>query len=761
MAKPKQGFERDFKEAEKLRIILVAKMSAAAKVVYPAITVATHRREGAPQSSRERYVEMAHSIRLGKDRRMFARACCYLHSAFLLSRKFGNPFLADKENGPRAQTEKILAADCVTDMPLYINPRNRFLDPTEPWATRYENLLDACETGGFAKMEGGSPAFRSNDTLITAMPDDVHTYVGIQGVQIPMHAVMTLTTSKVFTDWVSQVKDSLVTQDAADGKIPEVRRLTRGLVEQFRQVDPIEAGGEILQSYETRRADTPGRNEEINWTIDFPLNNPQGVDVPRRSSPSPRRDHRENKSKGEDSRDRAHHSSESSHRTRERGDNGRSGHKGQREKGVRSRSPHKDADNYRPPFKGETQHPEKRKGISERLGPTIHAESNQQSSGRKVIVSTTVEAEKSDRKVDKQSRPHVTKEIAHAYMESMLNQTGQMVLKPTLPPKEADGIIDPLIYFTVLAGNREKVIMDSHEKEKDEILAKCDRRVAKMQRELLIHKRIRIRHDTLSLVSLLQDLGLEFNSCSRCLQQLKRCKHVRPIQMDGRIPASEDEDDDEDVLQIHPDADEKFELEEAEDDSVLFRALDTVRKRVVARRAFSANEEDEVSQRQELEVKKTVRKKEDGEDQSTKDNEGSRGDPPSPTGRPARNSGAYPSETMEPREHGNKTPRGDGEVEVPQEVRVLQEESRKRAGEIYELKQTTETRATAQLVFAEAAAQATNDVVYGGQPPLAIYYTDQQGEVQAELVPNLDSNGQNYYTGGDEVHPPEGQVPEF
>jgi len=123
-------------------------------------------------------------------------------------------------------------------------------------------------------MEGGSPAFRSNDTLITAMPDDVHTYVGIQGVKIPMHAVMTLTTSKVFTDWVSQVKDSLVTQDAADGKIPEVRRLTRGLVEQIRQVDPIEAGGEILQSYETRRADTPGRNEEINWTIRLPTEQP-------------------------------------------------------------------------------------------------------------------------------------------------------------------------------------------------------------------------------------------------------------------------------------------------------------------------------------------------------------------------------------------------------------------------------------------------------------------------------------------------------
>jgi len=257
------------------------------------------------------------------------------------------------DNGPRARTEQILAADCVTNVPLYINPRHRFLDPTKKWTSRQANLLEACRNGGFAKMDGGSPAFRMNETLSTTMPDSGQTYVGIQGIQNPMDAVMNLTMSKAFTEWVFQVKNSLGHQDAGDTKIPEVRRMVRGLVEQIRQTEPLEAGGEVLPSYETRRVDPQRHNEEINWTIDFPAKETQWVAVQRRSSPSPRRDYRENRNRREESRDRAHHSSESSHRTRERGDNGRNNHKGQRERVVRSSSPHRDPDNYRPPFKGE------------------------------------------------------------------------------------------------------------------------------------------------------------------------------------------------------------------------------------------------------------------------------------------------------------------------------------------------------------------------------------------------------------------------
>ena len=174
---------------------------------------------------------------------------------------------------------------------------------------------------------------------------------------------------------------------------------------------------------------------------------------------------------------------------------------------------------------------------------------------------------------EKKPRLLMERDVAHRYMEQILNRTGQPIGTPTSPPGEAGEVIDPLEYQIMLSGLREKQITAGHEREKADIYAQCDRRLARTQRELLVHQRVRLRHDELVLVSLLQDRGLQFNSCRRCLRKLKYCRHVRPVRMDSRIPYSEDEEDEEDVLYIHPDINERRYLEDPKDDSALFRAL--------------------------------------------------------------------------------------------------------------------------------------------------------------------------------------------
>ena len=211
--------------------------------------------------------------------------------------------------------------------------------------------------------------------------------------------------------------------------------------------------------------------------------------------------------------------------------------------------------------------------MTERLGPAVHSDSNSQplgnrkrggsSSGSRLLPATSTAPEgknetphDSEQGPGKKPRLLMEKDVAHRYMEQLLNKMGQPIGTPTPPLGEAGEEIDPLEYQMMLAGNREKQIAASHEQEKADIRAQCDRRLAKTQKELLIHQRIRIRHDDLALVSLLQDKGLKFNSCPRCLRQLKYCKHVRPVRIDNRVPHSEDEEDEEDVLHIHPEAKE-------------------------------------------------------------------------------------------------------------------------------------------------------------------------------------------------------------
>ena len=784
----------ELSEPDQLRVILVAKLNAASKLILPSMVAATQARDEGLNAPQARFADLAHSICWAQDRQAFGRAVFFLHSAFLLSKKYGIPFDEDSEEGPKDRTRQVLASDYISKVPIPAHSDQFFLDTSGSKKTRRKYLANAY-VAGFESEDGGLAAFKEATTLDVTLPTDGQTFVGMRGLQSTMFSSMGLAISKPFINWVLLQQKRSSHSDWYYARLPEVSQIVQDFVRHLRQTGRSQGGSDLPLTYATNPFKYSGNNlhsDHIDWVSDFKWKRTPEANTPKDPGHPPRRDHSEDRTRPVESRDRDDRSYSTSYsrdrgdqayskscprdrgdrnysthdrdsrasdfRTSETGGSKSSHHRETRDKDIRSRSPHRSIDHRRPNSRGSNVYPDRKRDITERLGPVNPSHSNAEPLGNRKrggspfgpkllppnpIVPTGEVDTQQDSKQGPEKKPRLLMErdVAHRYMEQILNRTGQPIGTPTSPPGEAGEVIDPLEYQIMLSGLREKQIAAGHEQEKADIYAQCDRRLARTQRELLVHQRVRLRHDELVLVSLLQDRGLQFNSCRRCLRKLKYCRHVRPVRMDSRIPYSEDEEDEEDVLYIHPDINERRYLEDPKDDSALFRALRAASTKIddlQSTAVVNADAEDR------------------GRDQAAKARAAS--DKLAITVANHLNSIMDRKEEVVAQTEGKqRTEEGEVDERVEQPNRVFEtekeaitspqeSEQRRKAGELYHAKQTAEHKATVQQVMNEAVAQAVEDDNPAEGRPLAVPYDESPRE--GEVPPDEDRNGQNYYTGG-------------
>ena len=793
----------ELSEPDQLRVILIAKLNAASKLILPAMAAATQVDDEGLNAPRARFVDLAHSVCLAQDRQAFGRAVFFLHSAFLLIKKYGIPFDEDSEEGPKARTRQVLASDHISKVPIPAHSNQLFLDPSGCKKTRRTYLANAY-AARFEGEDGGLAAFKDATTMDVTLPTDGQTFVGMRALQSTMFSSMGLAISKPFIKWVLLQQKQSSHSDWYHARLPEVNKMAQNLVRHLRQTGKSQGGSDLPLTYATNPFKYSGDNlhsDHIDWISDFKWKGNPEANIPKDPGHPPRRDHSEDRTRPVESRDRDDRSYSTSYsrdrgdqayskscprdrgdrnysthdrdsrasdsRTSENGGSKSSHHREARDKDIRSRSPHRSIDHRRPNSRGSNVYPDRKGDITERLGPVKPSPSNAEPLGNRKrggspfgpkllppnpIVSTGEVDTQPDSKQGPEKKPRLLMErdVAHRYMEQMLNRTGQPMGTPTSPPGEAGEVIDPLEYQIMLSGLREKQIAAGHEQEKADIYAQCDRRLARTQRELSVHQRVRLRHDELVIVSLLQDRGLQFNSCRRCLRKLKYCRHVRPVRMDSRVPYSEDEEDEEDVLYIHPDINERRYLEDPKDDSALFRALRAASTKIddlQSTAVVNADAEDR------------------GRDQAAKARAAS--DKLAITVANHLNSIMDRKEEVVAQTEGKqRTEEGEFDERVEQPNRVFEtekeaitspqgSEQRRKAGELYHAKQTAEHKATVQQVMNEAVAQAVEDDNPAEGRPLAVPYDESPRG--GEVPPDEDRNGRNYYTGGNRwqrVSPP-------
>ena len=97
-----------------------------------------------------------------------------------------------------------------------------------------------------------------------------------------------------------------------------------------------------------------------------------------------------------------------------------------------------------------------------------------------------------------------------------------------------DDIIDPLYYQVLLAKAREHSITTKFEKERKDLTDQFEQKINRLQQELLLHQRRRLNINEAVMIQTLQERGLTFNSCPRCLTLMQPCPHARPVELTTR-----------------------------------------------------------------------------------------------------------------------------------------------------------------------------------------------------------------------------------
>ena len=306
MNNQREDFFAEFSEPDQLRIILVAKPNAASRLIYPAILAATQNNNEGLNAPQARFADLAHSICWAKDRQAFGRATFFLHSAFLLTKKYGIPFGEDTENGPKERTKQVLASDYISKVPIPVHSDQLFLDTTVAWKTREKNLTTTY-TAGFQSEEGGLAAFKEATTLDAALPTNGQTFVGKKGLQSTMFSSMGLAISKPFINWVLLQQKRLGHSDWYYSCLPEVSLIVQDFVWHIQQTGDRKDGGDIPLTYATNQFNYTGNNlhsDHIDWVSDFQLRRTLEADIPKDPGPLPCRDYPEDQTRSVESRDR-------------------------------------------------------------------------------------------------------------------------------------------------------------------------------------------------------------------------------------------------------------------------------------------------------------------------------------------------------------------------------------------------------------------------------------------------------------------------
>ena len=261
----------ELSEPDQLRVILVAKLNAASKLILPSMAAATQAEDEGLNAPQARFVDLAHSICLAQDRQAFGRAVFFLHSAFLLSKKYGIPFDEDSEEGPKDRTRQVLASDHISKVPIPAHSNQLFLDTSGSKKTR-RNYLANAYVAGFESEDGGLAAFKEATTLDVTLPTDGQTFVGMRGLQSTMFSSMGLAISKPFIKWVLLQQKQSSHSDWYHARLPEVNKIVQEFVRHLRQTGKSQGGSDLPLTYATNPFKYSGNNlhsDHIDWVSDF------------------------------------------------------------------------------------------------------------------------------------------------------------------------------------------------------------------------------------------------------------------------------------------------------------------------------------------------------------------------------------------------------------------------------------------------------------------------------------------------------------
>ena len=570
---------------EKIRIELIAKTYAAARIVAVVIEAATSTAYSGLNGPRPQFADMIMAICKPTDRCMMMTALMYLHGTLRLMRRYGIPFSCDHKRPMRQLTSILLKEGCVNELLDQHHDRFEFLS-MELTKEERENFFFRAMPNGLAE---DLPAFRTEDDCFPNMlPRDRWDVVGIKGLECIADFCMTMLVNRTFQDWILQYR-GLNNEDYRRTQCPQVMKLVHDHIHRLKRGSAIHMDVLYPRLIPVNSFNNRGLyNASINlptvlldWTLEVtpeerfrisvPLPPPSiGVRSRYAPTPVPRVAHqraldREPSVRPKDlirpePRDPECHPDPSM-------ENIKGFHKENDPRGPLTPPQIIPPGNTIPPgwSRGGYRHHVPvgswpRRPLGNIPGTTMvnHPMEPPSTQGHGVTMTT--------RKDINNEQETLCNAIQAPYQD---------VNDSTRKHTNGGDIIDPLHYHALLATARENSITTKFEEEIKGLTAEFEQKINGLQQELLIHRKLGPKTNESIMVQTLQEKGIAFNSCDHCLVLLQHCPHARPVEMTSMVNRDHQDDDDSNrhlgIPTLQPEG-TAF-TEEPTEEHVLFQAL--------------------------------------------------------------------------------------------------------------------------------------------------------------------------------------------
>ena len=165
---------------EKIRVELIGKSYAAARIVAVVIESATSTAFSGLNGPLPRFTDLIMSICKSDDRCMVMTSLMYLHGTLRLMRRYGIPFSFDSKRPMRQLTSNLLKEGCINELIDQYQDQFEFLSMELPEEEREDFFFRAMPNGLAADL----PAFRTEDDCFpNVLPRNRWEVVGIKGLE--------------------------------------------------------------------------------------------------------------------------------------------------------------------------------------------------------------------------------------------------------------------------------------------------------------------------------------------------------------------------------------------------------------------------------------------------------------------------------------------------------------------------------------------------------------------------------------------------
>ena len=547
---------------EKIRVELIGKSYAAARIVAVVIESATSTAFSGLNGPLPRFTDLIMSICKSDDRCMVMTSLMYLHGTLRLMRRYGIPFSFDSKRPMRQLTSNLLKEGCINELMDQYQDQFEFLSMELAEEEREDFFFRAMPNGLAADL----PAFRTEDDCFpNVLPRNRWEVVGIKGLECLADFCMSMAVNRAFQDWVLQYRD-LNREDYRRTQCPQIIKLVHDHIHRLKRgraihLDVLYPRLIPVNSFNNRTLYNAGvtlpavlldwtlevtPEEHFRITVPFP---PPSVGVRSRYAPTPIP---------------------------------RGNHQGDREQSVRPKDPMRSNprapkryqdfatgsirdcpssnDPWGSPAPPRTISPEitmhsDQPGASYRHRVPVGSQPRRPRENRPITTPANTQVWPQDARGygltgtnDKETetrhtvlyqntekgRKKISGEFVQGALFDAIQALNQEVSKPTMTEPNRDDIIDPLYYQVLLAKAREHSITTKFEKERKDLTDKFEQKINGLQQELLLHQRRRLNTNEAVMIQTLQERGLTFNSCTRCLTLMQPCPHARPVELTTR-----------------------------------------------------------------------------------------------------------------------------------------------------------------------------------------------------------------------------------